>query len=195
MQTTFRQGVNCHIWSSQFWVHREQTQGVKLGNSKIANYNSSWFPFLTAFDAFGLRVLRIKCLVSLSQYAIATSKDNANNFTIKQRKYVMVQISSNVIKWVRVDLISNHSPLIDLQSSHIVEWVNWISLTLYFFRKNAMHVCASKCFWHLRCLGNEYAIEHSHSAAIACVMEANVVLRNGTNILQNVWRRGYKKLP
>ena len=39
---SFCQGVICHIWHSQFGVHREQTQGVKLGNSKIANYNSSW---------------------------------------------------------------------------------------------------------------------------------------------------------
>ena len=37
----FRQGVICHIWPSQFGVHREQTQGVKLGISKIANYNNS----------------------------------------------------------------------------------------------------------------------------------------------------------
>ena len=37
----FRQGVICHIWPSQFGVHREQTQGVKIGISKIANYNST----------------------------------------------------------------------------------------------------------------------------------------------------------
>ena len=38
---SFCQGVICHILPSQFGVHREQRQGVKLGNSKIANYNSS----------------------------------------------------------------------------------------------------------------------------------------------------------
>ena len=44
----FRQGVICHIWSSQFWVHREQTQGVKLGNSKIANYDIYGYGYLNS---------------------------------------------------------------------------------------------------------------------------------------------------
>ena len=86
--------------------------------------------------------MRINCLVS--HYAIATSKDNANKFTRKQRNYVMVQISSNVINWVCKSRFY-HSPLIDFNIPH--SWVSELNISdTLFWSKNAMHVCALSVF-------------------------------------------------
>ena len=62
---SFYHGPNCQVWSSGLDSTWQQSKGVELGISKIANYNSSWiWVLLGNFEIFSrfLHIFYIKSL-------------------------------------------------------------------------------------------------------------------------------------